>query len=180
MSSRSGGDDDVVSRLNAVSPWDVPRFDLSGLRIPARVIDVYDADTITVVIPVSITVDDGRDGGLSAEPIRSMRKISVRFIGIDADEMRGGSDDERKAAVDARDALIRMFIDKNGHKACTMLDLVTRHTRRRLLEDRPCLVDLECEGFDKYGRLLARVKARCDGCDYGLELLQQGLVKPYV
>ena len=103
----------------------------------AKVVAVYDGDTITV----------------AARPARKGQPFlfKVRLAGIDAPEIRGGSIAEKQAALEARDFLRNLTLNKN----------VT-------------LSNLEKE---KYGRLLANVKHR--GRDLSRVLLECGHAVPY-
>lgn len=98
----------------------------------AKVVSVYDGDTIT------IAARHGRQG----KPYL----FKVRLAGIDAAEMRGSSDEEKLAAVAARDALRELILGK-------MVKVVPTGEQ------------------EKYGRLLARVvyKKR-DVCDWMVEM----------
>ena len=104
------------------------------------VIKVYDGDTITIAARL---------------PIAScpLYRFAVRLRGIDAAEIRGKSEAERKAALAARDALSALVLGKP--------------------------VRLSELGTEKYGRLLAHVYV--DGVDGSLSdwMLAQQLAVPY-
>jgi len=104
----------------------------------AVVVSVYDGDTITVDIP-GVPAVFGDD-------------IGVRIMGIDTPEMRGGTSETRRLAVQARDA-VRGWCQAGG--AVTLRDVAR----------------------DKYFRVLARVE--CQGVDVAAELVRMGLAKPY-
>ena len=93
-----------------------------GIYIPnlldITVIKVYDGDTITISAKVS---------RLSFQ----YYKWSVRFRGIDTPEMKGKTNDEKTAAVNARDNLSNKILNKK--------------------------ILLKNVAYDKYGRLLADV-----------------------
>lgn len=80
-----------------------------------------------------------------------LHQFQVRVAGIDAPEIKGATPEERALAARARDLV---------HSLCL----------HRVL-------DLTCEGLDKYGRVLARVSV--DGADVGQRLIAEGLAKPY-
>jgi len=82
-----------------------------------KVIGVYDGDTITVA------------AYLKKDP--QCYKFKVRLSGIDSPEMRGSSDNEKKHAIESRDALKEQILDK--------------------------IVCLDISGLEKYGRILADV-----------------------
>ena len=74
-----------------LDPRKLPTF-VPPLRT-ARVVKVYDGDTITVATQVPGLAD------------RTVFKFSVRLRGIDTPEMRGSTPSEKTAAIAARDAL---------------------------------------------------------------------------
>ena len=85
-----------------------------------RVIKVYDGDTITIV--AKLPYDES-----------PLYRLSVRLNGIDTPEMKGKdiSDDEKTAAIDARDFVSKLILNK--------------------------FVRLENVSSEKYGRILADV-----------------------
>lgn len=100
--------------------------------------NVYDGDTIKdVVIKM--------DFGITATK-------TIRILGIDAPEMRGGSDREKRKATKARDRL------RNIIGSCTKLRLVGN-------------------GNDNFGRLLANVF--CGNTDIAKQLLREGHAVEY-
>lgn len=84
-------------------------------------------------------------------------KYRVRLVGIDTPELKIAEQKERGLAARAH--------------------LLEAITGGRDLEESECLVDLECEGADKYGRILARVYK--DGKDLSQMMLDDGFANPY-
>lgn len=82
------------------------------------VIKVYDGDTITISATVS-------------KCSYTFYKFSVRLRGIDTPEIKAKTDDEKKAAINARDILSNKILYKS--------------------------ISLKDVKYDKYGRLLAEV-----------------------
>jgi micrococcal nuclease len=122
-------------RLKLCTASNTPNFVPEVRR--AKVVSVYDGDTITVAA-------------------RHRRRgpaylFKVRLAGIDAPEMRGGSDLEKQAAIAARDWL------------------------RQMIEGRA--VTLEKVTTEKYGRLLATVMHR--GRNVCHALVEQGHAVSY-
>ena len=103
-----------------------PRFSFEGLKCWVRLLDVYDGDTVTVIMDWN----------------NNCYQFKVRLIGVDADEMRTKDTDERKRAVEARNRLFEL--------------LTGRPYSATLLNEEMHLVWLECGDFDKYGRVLGR------------------------
>lgn len=101
------------------------------------VIKVYDGDTITIatLLPHYDTV----------------YRFSVRLLGIDSAEMKGGSFAEKENAIKARDALASKILGK--------------------------IVFLENVSLEKYGRILADVY--CNDMHINKWMLDEGLAVPY-
>jgi endonuclease YncB( thermonuclease family) len=118
---------DEIARF---SPYDKhsPQWTLSGLDTLARVVSIYDGDTLMAVVPCA--------GGFF--------RFSVRLDGIDTCEMNSAAAANRNIARLARDRLGQMITN-------------TDFGWDDVLERDVCLVRLKCGGFDKYGRLLASV-----------------------
>ncbi|MEE8332869.1 MAG: thermonuclease family protein [Alphaproteobacteria bacterium] len=114
-----------------------PREVLPG-PVPAELVRVVDGDSVLV----------------SARIWLGQRvTVSVRLAGIDAPEIRGRCDAERKRAHRAREFLVR-----------------------RLKEGNIALADIH---YGKYaGRVVARLLDR-DGVDLGAALVKAGLARPY-
>jgi len=192
-------DAQLLTALRECIPSKVGRLDLAGRTLAARVIDVYDADTITVVVPVAMTEMLETETAPSSSPSSPsssgththththtqqhaprLSTVRVRIMDIDANEMRGGTEAQRLAAVRARDFLIDRIISKNGGSTAATTEMLTRPARQALFAATPCIVTLHCDRFDKYGRVLAHVLAPSDGADYADEMLDAGIVKAYV
>ena len=74
---------------------DIPYFNLKGERMFARLCDVYDGDSCTLVI---------RFGG-------KLYRVKCRLKGIDTAEIRSSNEDERIHAFKAR-AFMEQYLDK--------------------------------------------------------------------
>jgi endonuclease YncB( thermonuclease family) len=86
--------------------------------VAGKVIKVYDGDTITVASKIPGT----------AVPIYRFR---VRLAGIDSAEIKGHTEEEKRAAIEARDALHKLIFGK--------------------------MIVLRNVGTEKYGRILADI-----------------------
>jgi endonuclease YncB( thermonuclease family) len=93
----------------------VPKFSLNTCVCPAKIISVYDGDTITAVFKFAGT----------------HYKWNCRLNGIDTPEMKSKNIAEKQEAIKARDFLREQILGK--------------------------IVQLTCQEFDKYGRLLVIV-----------------------
>jgi micrococcal nuclease len=91
------------------------KFSLNGMIFDAKVIGVYDGDTVTAIFKYR--------GEYSA--------WSCRLIGIDTPEFRTKNEQEKRAAIEARDFLRGCVLNK--------------------------IIKIECGEFDKYGRLLVKL-----------------------
>jgi endonuclease YncB( thermonuclease family) len=80
-----------------------------------KVVKVYDGDTITVAFYLN----------------RTLYRTNVRLLGIDCAELKGSSEEEKKMAMAARDALSAKIMNE--------------------------VVELRKTSAEKYGRLLAEV-----------------------
>ena len=126
-----------------------PSLSLEGLEMFARVVDVYDGDTMTVVIKFH----------------DELRKIRVRLLGIDTAEMNAADTESKLLAIRARDHVIKYCCIA----ACIQADSVVVDTQsdhpstndrasiRKLFLQHHVIVYLRCSKFDKYGRTLANV-----------------------
>jgi endonuclease YncB( thermonuclease family) len=108
-----------------------PAFSLCGTATWARVVQIYDGDTMTCVLPV----------------LGAHYKFAVRMAGIDACEMRSSNAAAKARAVLARD---RVFERITG---CNPMGK-NKKEMAEVLENDVHLVWLECQGWDKYGRLM--------------------------
>ena len=147
--------------LSTASYHQTPPFALEAC--PAKVVDVYDADTITVAIEVF-------PGQIS--------RWQVRILGVDAPEIRPKRSNphrllEKRAAIRCRDALIEYLIGfRVQHK-------LTRPRIRTLLAASEKLVRLEPVGFDKYGRVLGDIRLPDTGASAKNQLIGGGFARDY-
>lgn len=81
-------------------------FSLDGQTVVAKVVKVYDADTIHIVFPV----------------FGKLMKFKTRFIGIDSAEIRSKNPDEKIHAKKARDILKSKIHDKLVRVECGEFD----------------------------------------------------------
>jgi endonuclease YncB( thermonuclease family) len=168
-------------RFSSASLKTTPQLSLDGLQTLARVLDVYDGDTMTVAL----------------EFHGSLCKIRVRLQGIDAPEMKISCDkkeEEKYRAIASRNRLIQ-FVIGNKQQGGEGVGGVgggghwSLRTTRRQVQDyfsrHIVLVKLSCSHFDKYGRTLAHVRCDVDrdDIDGGITasdvLLTEGLAEVY-
>lgn len=111
-------------------------FALSAEAQPVEVVRIYDGDTVTVNIP--------------GWPDIIGHEIGIRIRGIDAPEIKGACEEERKLAVAAREVLSNILL------AARMVELhnITRGKYFRLV------ADVHADGVNVADRLLVRNLAR--------------------
>lgn len=105
----------------------------------ARVLSVYDGDTMTIARKSSIWWNS------------KVYLYKIRLIGINCPELRGKSEEEKFYAIQAKEFVEELVLNKK--------------------------VKLDIQGYDKYGRLLASVY--CNKTDVSSRLLDIGLAVPY-
>ena len=115
-----------------------PLFSLNGVKTWARVVDVYDGDTLTCVLPV----------------FDRMYRFQVRMMGIDTCEIRSKNPANKERAIRARDRLIQLVTGGAANQRG-----MSKKEIDALFEREVHLVWLHCLEFDKYGRLLGAVYA---------------------
>ena len=92
-----------------------PLFGLKGKTKWAKVVNVYDGDTIHVVFYLGF----------------KLYRWKCRLLGIDTPEIKTKSEIEHSAAIKAKEKLSDLILNK--------------------------IITIECNNFDKYGRLLITV-----------------------
>ncbi len=145
-----------------------PHFSFRGRSCWARVVDVHDGDTVSLVLPM----DD--DGG-------RFHRFNVRLQGIDACELRSGLPELRDLALRARSrlaALCQGSCHQTTERPETGEGLDGFPTD---WESTVCLVWAECHDLDKYGRVLATLRSDPEdrGPSFGERLCQERLAYPY-
>ncbi|MCH9717064.1 MAG: thermonuclease family protein [Gammaproteobacteria bacterium] len=134
-------------------------FTDEGRVMLAKVVHIYDADTVHCVVE--------KDGQLG--------KLNVRLSGIDTPEMRpsksqGNRDQEKMAARIARNKLVELVTGVPVDPFLANInDLVDQHRE---------LIHLECMGEDKYGRTLGILKL-VDGSCVNDILVEEGYAGRY-
>ncbi|MCP4483691.1 MAG: thermonuclease family protein [Arcobacter sp.] len=119
---------------------DTPKFSLKGYTVKAKIVKVYDGDTITAVFPLPMHENSEN------------YKWSCRINGIDTPEMRSKDTELKKIAVQARELVKSLILNKT--------------------------VNLELDNFDKYGRVLCNA-FDINGKSIAKTLIEEGLAKEY-
>lgn len=112
-------------------------WSFQGFKTRARVVNVHDGDTLSVVFYF----------------FDNVYKFNIRLAGIDACEIRNKDQGLLLKAHQARNRILQLIGVPN-------VDLEVIFTDKQvvtLLEEHLCMVDVHCRDFDKYGRILADV-----------------------
>jgi endonuclease YncB( thermonuclease family) len=137
----------------------VPFFTLSGIRTVARLVDVYDGDTVTCIFPIL------KD---------NYYKFNLRLMGIDTAELKNHDISQKQKALEARHLILTSCCDTyNLNVDCS------RHDIQNYLKENNILVWIECFDFDKYGRVLANVYKELDSMSLSELLLNAKLAYAY-
>lgn len=115
-------------------------FSLSGKVFYCKVVNVYDADTCKVVFYLN----------------DELVKYTIRLKGIDTPEMKPPSSDKNrkiqiKEAKRSRNRLIQLSTDCNLELESDL----SKSKIQNLINNNKKIIQIKCEEFDKYGRLLA-------------------------
>lgn len=100
---------------------DAPIFSLNDIETLAKVVSVYDGDTVKIVFPVH----------------KTMYKWNCRIAGVDTPELRTKCEIEKKYGYEVRDKLREKILDKIVKVKCGDFDKYGR-----------LLVTLQCENDD--------------------------------
>jgi len=109
-----------------------PELSFNGLKSYGRLIDIYDGDTIKVILPI----------------FDSYYKFTIRLNGIDTCEIRSKDKVLQDNALKARDRLFELLTNNKVN---------TKNDIKNILESDVHLVWVECCNKDKYGRILANI-----------------------
>jgi endonuclease YncB( thermonuclease family) len=117
--------------------YNTPYFSLNGKKCYTRVVNIIDGDTIVLVIELFEN---------------TYYKFNVRLDGIDTSELKSKDEKLKQKALEAKYKLVELIcnVDKNFD--------FTKENIKKLLDDNIYLIWTECLEFDKYGRLLAKIK----------------------
>lgn len=138
-------------------------FSLQNQSFMAKVVDVYDGDTCSVVIHQ----DNCR-----------LTKFRVRCTGYDSPEMR-----PPKALANREDVIRKAMLARNYFVSkvtdCSLVvdKLYTKAEMQDILRTNTKIVHILCGEWDKYGRLLADFYV--DGCHINADMIAQNHGYPY-
>lgn len=117
--------------------YDTPYFSLNGINTFARVVNVIDGDTISLILPL----------------FDKYFKFHVRINGIDTCEVHSDDKEIKDKGLKAKYRVIELLSKKDIKDILC----ITRKQIIELFNNFVCVIWVECLEFDKYGRLLANV-----------------------
>ena len=109
-----------------------PELSINGLKTYGRLIDVYDGDTVKVILPT----------------FGSYYKFTIRLNDIDTCEIRSKDKVLQNNGIKARDRLFELVTNSKVN---------TKNDIKKTLESDVYLVWVDCCNKDKYGRVLANI-----------------------
>lgn len=110
-------------------------FSLTGREFIAKVVSIYDGDTMTCIIEMFP---------------ETFYQVKFRLFGIDTPELNG---DNVEQAIQARNRVICLVTSEDIQNIQSM----SRKDIKALLNMNQYFVKIQCHHFDKYGRVLADV-----------------------
>ena len=121
---------------------DVKEFSLQGHILLAKVVYVYDGDTVHCVVKLN----------------NQLTKFNCRLLGIDSPEVapknivdKEARQQEVSSAIKSRNYLIERVTDQKVD------DNISKKDVKELCKKSTKLVSIKCHEFDKYGRLLIEI-----------------------
>jgi len=128
-------------QLQQLKNYDIstPFFSLQNINTYGRLVDIYDGDTVKIILPV----------------MGAYFKFNVRLNGIDTCEIKSNNIENKNKAIKARNRICEMVETIHGNY--TNAKLETPKEIKEYLKSIVCIVFVKCYRFDKYGRLLADI-----------------------
>lgn len=148
-----------ISTSNVLEKCDdtIPFFDLKDYNYDAKVVDVYDGDTCSIVIMLN----------------KQLTKFKMRSNGYDSPEMKPPKADEMrdqiiKSAIKSRN----YFISRITNCSIELDKQYTKKEVKELLKSNTKIIKIFSVGWDKYGRLLGEIKV--DHVNINSEMISKG------
>ena len=141
-----------------------PEFSLKGKECYCRVVSVYDADTLTVVMPL----------------FDSYYRFNIRLLGIDCPEMKSKILENKKKAIRARNQVIQWLLP---NQKINLDEAYTKKQIQEMLSQDVAIVWIKCEEYEKFGRILANIYSNMNDSDnlsYSNRLISEGLAYSYM
>ncbi len=119
-----------------------PFLSLNGLFTKARVVSVYDGDTLTLIIPFK----------------NECFKFNCRMMGVDTCEIQSKLQLNKETAIKARNRVLQLL----GVPITDLNATLTKHKIQSLLADKVYICWVKCYETEKFGRTLVDVWTSSD------------------
>lgn len=141
---------------------ETPIFSMRGYCTWGRVVQVHDGDTVSIVLPLQ-------------DSEKAVFRFSARLMGIDTCEIVSADDTLRDRATKAQQRLVELVTGGTAPSGLRTREL------RHFLQASVCLVWVECNNMDKYGRMLVTLRADSDPASPSFAdcLIEEHLAYPY-
>jgi endonuclease YncB( thermonuclease family) len=142
---------------------DTPEFSLCGMTLTGKVVEMYDADTCKIALPLQNT----------------FYKFTCRLNGIDTPEIKPRKDKPNREAEivwakKARNELLSLVCNnKIDNLEIKKEEIIS------MLQNNKNLVQVKCDQFDKYGRLLVELYNKDDTKSFNDILVEKQLAVNY-
>jgi endonuclease YncB( thermonuclease family) len=110
-----------------------PELSLNGLKTFGRIVDIYDGDTVKIILPV----------------FGSYYKFTIRLNGIDTCEIKNKNIELKEYGIKVKNRLFELITDIKPDNL--KLEI------KNILDIETYIVWVECLQSDKYGRILANI-----------------------
>lgn len=141
-----------------------PEFSLKGIETFCRVVSVYDADTITVVMPL----------------FDSYYRFNIRLLGIDCPEMKSKILENKKKAIRARNQVIQWLLP---NKTINLDETYTKKQIQEMFAQDVAIAWIKCDEYEKFGRILANLYSNFNDPEhlsFSNRLIAEGLAYSYM
>lgn len=138
---------------------DTPAFTLAGKECYCRLVDMYDADTLTLVVPL----------------FDRYYKFACRVFGIDTAEIKSGNEELKRMAQRAKNRMLQLC----GVSSVNLDKVYSRKEVQELVGKEVYIVWCKFGEFDKYGRPLVTVYDREQGVSVAEVLVAERLANAY-
>ena len=140
----------------------VSKFSIHNENVLARVVDIVDGDTMVLVF----------------ELLGEYFKFNARLKGIDVSELHNSNDDLKQVSASAKMRVLSVLLADNNVASYGYLPS-DRKEIRSLCQKHPLLVYVDCDGFDKYGRVLVTIRTLNQSIDLSKLLIEEKLAYAY-
>ena len=121
---------------------DIPLFTLKDKEFTAKIVDVYDGDTCSIVIYLN----------------NKFTKFKLRCLGYDSPEMKPPKDAEnREHLIDLAIISRNYFINRVTNISLNLNQHYSKNQIKDMMKENTKLVKVKSHGWDKYGRFLGEI-----------------------